>query len=76
MIFLKIVLILQHNGTAIIYLINHLNYLVVTASKDEDRLLTDLFTEYKKAARPAIHDDDTVNVTFGMTLSQIIDVVC
>ena len=73
---LKIVLILQHNGTAIICLINLLHYLVVTASKDEDRLLTDLFSEYKKAARPAIYDDDTVNVTFGMTLSQIIDVVC
>ncbi|XP_057306708.1 neuronal acetylcholine receptor subunit alpha-7-like [Hydractinia symbiolongicarpus] len=40
----------------------------------EDRLLADLFQNYNPAARPALNDTDTVNVTFGLTLSQIIDV--
>ena len=45
------------------------------ASKAEERLLRDLFTNYTADARPALNDNDTVNVTIGMTLNQIIDVV-
>ena len=41
----------------------------------ENRLLKDKFSQYVNAARPAANDKDTVNVTLGLTLSQIIDVV-
>ena len=47
----------------------------VVTSPDEERLLEDKFSLYRSAARPAINDTDTVNVTLGLTLSQIIDVV-
>ena len=47
----------------------------VVTSPDEERLLEDIFSLYLSAARPAINDTDTVNVTLGLTLSQIIDVV-
>lgn len=49
--------------------------LVVQPSKDEERLISDLFGNYTPAARPALKDNDTVTVMFGLTLSQIIDVV-
>ena len=47
----------------------------VVTSPAEERLLKDKFSLYVRAARPAITDKDTVNVTLGLTLSQIIDVV-
>ena len=47
----------------------------VQPSKDEERLINDLFSRYTPAARPALYDNDTVTVEFGLTLSQIIDVV-
>ena len=47
----------------------------VVGSPAEDRLLKDKFSQYVNAARPALNDKDTVNVTLGLTLSQIIDVV-
>ena len=46
-----------------------------TPTTAEDRLFHRLFDKYNKDARPVLHDTDTVNVTFGMTLSQIVDVV-
>ena len=46
----------------------------IGGSEAEERLLIDLFKNYNKDARPAVYDDDAVNVKFGLTLSQIIDV--
>ena len=50
-------------------------YLDVHTSIHEERLLEDLFNTYNSAARPTIKDNETVAVRFGLTLSQIIDVV-
>ena len=49
--------------------------LVITCSRDEDRLLEDLFKSYNPAARPVLEDSKSVEVKFGLTLRQIIDVV-
>ena len=51
------------------------SYLEIPASYDEEKLLNYLFGNYTNAARPALNDADTVNVTLGLSLSQIIDVV-
>ena len=42
---------------------------------DEDRLLRDLFKDYNKDVRPVVNMSQAVQVTFGITFSQIIDVV-
>ena len=49
--------------------------LVSDASYYEKKLLNDLFKDYKKNMRPVIHDTETINVTIGLSLNQIIDVV-
>ncbi|XP_047139412.1 neuronal acetylcholine receptor subunit alpha-2 isoform X1 [Hydra vulgaris] len=46
----------------------------IESSRDEERLLDDLFKTYNPAARPVLDDSESVNVTFGLTLRQIIDV--
>ena len=51
------------------------SYLEILTSYDEEKLLSYLFDNYASAARPALNDTDTVNVTLGLSLSQIIDVV-
>ena len=51
------------------------SYLETLTSYDEEKLLSYLFDNYTSATRPALNDRDTVNVTLGLTLSQIIDVV-
>ena len=51
------------------------SYLEIPASYDEEKLLNYLFGNYTNAVRPALNDADTVNVTLGLSLSQIIDVV-
>ncbi|XP_031571984.1 neuronal acetylcholine receptor subunit alpha-9-like [Actinia tenebrosa] len=43
-------------------------------SRYERALLKKLLENYDKQERPVINDNDTVNVVFGMTLNQIIDV--
>eukprot|EP00794_Sanderia_malayensis_P009918 gene9918-10935_t len=53
------------------------NALVVVgfeSSDAETRLLNDLFKNYTREARPTIDDNDTVNVTFGFTVSQLVDI--
>lgn len=44
---------------------------------NEKRLLHEIFKvrEYNKLERPVEHDSDALNVTLGITLQQIIDVV-
>ena len=41
----------------------------------ERRLLEDLMGNYNKLERPVYNESDAVNLTFGLTLQQIIDVV-
>ena len=45
------------------------------ASDAETRLLKNLFTNYTKATRPVVNDHDAVNLKFGLTINQVIDVV-
>ena len=47
----------------------------VHGSETEDRLLKKLFENYNAAARPVRFDKDAVNVVFGLSMSQIVDVV-
>lgn len=56
------------------YLLLWQNKDLADASKTEDRLLKYLFAEYNPAARPVLHDEDAVNVTFSMVLNQIVEV--
>ena len=42
------------------------SYLEIPASYDEEKLLNYLFGNYTNAARPALNDADTVNVTLGL----------
>ena len=60
--------------------INLFNYkpdfdLVSDASYFENQLLKDLFKNYNKDMRPVLDDNDTVIVTMGLSLHQIMDVV-
>ena len=50
-------------------------YTGAVCSKYEENLLASLFSQYNPAARPVQNDSNPVIVKFGMTLSQIIDVV-
>ena len=43
--------------------------------RHEKRLLDDLFRYYNKLERPVANESDSLPVSFGMTLQQIIDVV-
>ena len=38
-------------------------------------LLNDLLEYYNQLERPVFNDSDAINLTFGLTLQQIIDVV-
>ena len=49
--------------------------LVSEASCFEKQLLIDLFEDYDKDMRPVLNDEDTVTVTLGLSLHQIMDVV-
>ena len=42
---------------------------------NERRLLNDLLEYYNMLERPVFNDSDAINLTFGLTLQQIIDVV-
>ena len=48
---------------------------VSEASCSEKQLLNDLFKDYDKDMRPVLNDSDTVTVTIGLSLHQIMDVV-
>ena len=45
------------------------------SGSNERRLLTDLLEYYNMLERPVFNDSDAINLTFGLTLQQIIDVV-
>ena len=56
-------------------LILHLLLTVCLTSEAEVDLLKHLFDGYNSDARPVLKDSDAVNVTLGITISQIVDVV-
>ena len=41
----------------------------------EDRLIMDLFEKYNKYSRPVKNENESLEVNFGISLQQIIDVV-
>lgn len=60
-------MILQANTKLIIARIN--------ADEHEYKLIRDLLEDYNTYARPSLHYKSATNVTFGLSLSQLIDVV-
>lgn len=55
----------------------HMTYLILVAKLDEYeyKLINDLLRGYNLYARPSLHFEEPTNVTFGLSLSQLIDVV-
>ena len=45
------------------------------SGSNERRLLNDLLEYYNMLERPVFNDSEAINLTFGLTLQQIIDVV-
>ena len=62
---------LQHSKSYIC-----LSLAVTKASTNEQELINYLFEHYKPEVRPVVKDSDAVDVTLGLTISQVIDVVC
>ena len=50
-------------------------YLEALADEHEYKLINDLLANYNVYARPSLDHRDATNVTFGLSLSQLIDVV-
>jgi len=50
------------------------NFPVAKASTNEQELINYLFEHYKPEVRPVVKDSDAVDVTLGLTISQVIDV--
>ena len=42
----------------------------------EYKLVHDVLDGYDSSIRPSVHHNSTLNVTFGLALAQLIDVVC
>ena len=55
--------------------LSSISILVSDASYFEKQLLKDLFEDYDKNMRPVLNDRETVTVTIGLSLHQIMDVV-
>ena len=53
----------------------HFSVGLLLADENEYRLIRDIFVSYDKRVRPSIHHSQAVNVTYGVALAQIIDVV-
>lgn len=49
---------------------------IVSTDESEYRLIQDLMRNYDPRIRPSINASESLNVTFGLALAQIIDVVC
>ena len=50
-------------------------FVVVNGDEYEYRLMEDLLRGYDPRIRPSVNSSEPLNVTFGLALSQIIDVV-
>ena len=51
-------------------------YCIGKADEVEYRLIRDLLRNYDPRIRPSLNASEPLNVTFGLALAQIIDVVC
>ena len=60
---------------SVILITNDLILNSVLGDKWERKLVNDLFRDYDSTVRPSVHHNDVLNVTFGLSLAQIIDVV-
>nr|KAG5705204.1 hypothetical protein BaRGS_011230 [Batillaria attramentaria] len=54
---------------------DHGGVTLVETDENEYRLIRDLLTGYDKRVRPSHNYSESLNVTFGLALAQIIDVV-
>jgi len=61
----------------LLYIVLNLFVLVslILADENEYRLVRDLLINYDKRVRPSVHYSKPVNITYGVALAQIIDVV-
>lgn len=50
-------------------------FAVCSAGYNEKRLLHDLLDSYNTLERPVVNESDPLQLSFGLTLMQIIDVV-
>ena len=50
-------------------------FIVVNADMYDYQLISDLFANYSRVARPSVNHSQTTNVYLGLMLSQILDVV-
>lgn len=57
-----------------IFLISALKNSVCQAGHNEKRLLHDLLDTYNTLERPVVNESDPLQISFGLTLQQIIDV--
>lgn len=55
-------------------LILFLTFVVCSAGYNEKRLLHDLLDPYNTLERPVVNESDPLQISFGLTLMQIIDV--
>ena len=58
-----------------ISLISHISFLGVKSGPHERRLINDLLERYQNLERPVFNESEPLNLKFGLTLLQIIDVV-
>jgi hypothetical protein len=59
----------------IILITNTLIIKSVLSDNWERKLINDLFRNYDSTVRPSVHHNDVLNVTFSLSLAQMIDVV-
>ena len=52
-----------------------ISFAVCSAGYNEKRLLHDLLDPYNTLERPVVNESDPLQISFGLTLMQIIDVV-
>ena len=57
------------------YLLLIVTFTDSNASDAEAKLFAYLFTDYNRLIRPVHNNTDVINVEFGLTMSQLIDVV-
>jgi hypothetical protein len=62
-------------GSIIKILFLSLSLAVCSAGYNEKRLLHDLLDPYNTLERPVVNESDPLQISFGLTLMQIIDVV-
>lgn len=58
-----------------IFLLLFIILTVCSAGYNEKRLLHDLLDPYNTLERPVVNESDPLQISFGLTLMQIIDVV-